>query len=96
MNKIYYVLLASSSLFLIYTILNVLLTVKFINKLPKILESKYLEIIKFSRITLTISFVLFLIVFIIPINIIKFLLLIVTMILNSYSLSEIFNLKEFI
>ena len=96
MSKIYYVLLVLSTISLIYTILNITLTIKFINKLPEVLKYKYLEMIKVSRITLRISFILFLIVFIVPINIAKLLLLIVNMILNGYTLSEIVSLKEYI
>lgn len=96
MNKIYYILLGLSIVFLIYTILNTVLTVKFVKKLPEILKSKYLDLIKVSRITLRISLVLFLVSFILPTNIIKLLLLVITMILNSYTISEILILREFI
>lgn len=96
LDKVYYILLTISISFLIYTLINLVLSVKFINSLSLMLKEKYLNEIKTPKIVFIVSFILLLINFVVPVKIIKFLLLVVTMFLNVYSLSEISFFKEYI
>ena len=93
---IYYILLGISSSFLIYTLINLVLTIKFINSLSVMLKDKYINEIKSPKIIFIISCILFLAHFIISVTIAKFLLLIVVMILNVHLLSEMSFFKEYI
>ena len=96
LNKIYYFLLIISILFLIYTFINLILSIKFVNSLSLMLKEKYLNEIKTPKTVFIVSFILLLVSLVIPVIIVKFLLLIITMILNTYSLSEISFLKDYI
>ena len=96
MDKVYYILLAISISFLIYTLISLVLSVKFINSLSLMLKEKYLNEIKTPKMVFIVSFILFLVNFIVPIKIVKFLLLVVTMFLNVYSLSEMAFFRDYI
>lgn len=96
MNKIYYFLLIISILFLIYTFINLILSIKFVNSLSLMLKEKYLNEIKTPKTVFIVSFILLLVSLVIPVIIVKFLLLVITMVLNTYSLSEISFFKDYI
>ena len=96
LNKIYYFLLIISILFLIYTFINLILSIKFVNSLSLMLKEKYLNEIKTPKTVFIVSFILVLVGLVIPVIIVKFLLLVITMVLNTYSLSEISFFKDYI
>lgn len=96
MSIIYYVTLISSMLFFLYTFINVLLTVKFINHLSPIMKNKYSSLAKTSKKVLLFSFICFTLNFFIPITLFQCFLLIIAIFLNCYIISEISILKKYV
>lgn len=96
MSTVYYILLVSSIVFYIYTAINVILTVKFIDSLSTIMKSKYYSLARSSKIIVIASLILILISYIVPQYLFKLLIVIISMFLNSFNISEIYSLKKYI
>lgn len=96
MNIAYYIILACSIVFYLYTIINVRLTVKFINSLSTIMKDKYYSLGRSSKLILIFSSIFILINFIVPQYLFKSLLLIISMFLNSFNISEMYVLRKYI
>lgn len=96
MNNVYYGVLGVSSLFFIYAFINVLLTFKFVKSLSTIMKSKYISLTKTSIVVLVFSLLFILGSLAISEYLFKSLLLIISMFLNVYNLSEIFVLKKYL
>lgn len=96
MDKAYNVLLVISSLFFLYTLVHVILVVKFINSLSTILKNKYMSLSRSSIIIIVVSTILLLLSLCGLDYLFKLLLLILSMFLNIFNLSEIFVLKQYL
>lgn len=96
MSIIYYGTLIASILFLLYTSINVLLIVKFINHLSPIMKNKYSLLAKTSKKVILFSFICFTANFFIPVTLFKCFLLIIGIFLNCYIISETSILKSYI
>ena len=96
MNIAYYIILACSIVFYLYTIINVRLTVKFINSLSTIMKDKYYSLARSSKIIVITSLILMLISYIVPQFLFKSLIVIISMFLNSFNISEMYVLRKYI
>lgn len=96
MNVIYYIILACSIIFYLYTSINVMLIVKFVNSLSTIMKKKYSSLARSSKIVIVVSLFFLLINFFIPQYLFKSLLLIISMFLNTYIISETYILRQYI
>lgn len=96
MNVIYYIILACSIIFYLYTSINVILIVKFANSLSTIMKKKYSSLARSSKIVIVVSLFFLLINFFIPQYLFKSLLLIISMFLNTYIISETYILRQYI
>lgn len=96
MNVIYYTILACSIIFYLYTSINVMLIIKFVNSLSTIMKKKYSSLARASKIVIIVSLIFLLINFFIPQYLFKSLLLIISMFLNTYIISETYILRQYI
>lgn len=96
MSTMYYILLICSVIFLLYTGINVLLTVKFVNSLSTLMKKKYYSLARYSTIIFFSSVGLLLFNILVPQYLFKSLILIISMFLNSFNISEMNVLKKYI
>ena len=96
MVAVYYTLLVCSIIFYTYTAINVILTVKFVDSLSTIMKDKYYSLGRSSKLILIFSSIFILINFIVPQYLFKSLLLIISMFLNSFNISEMYVLRKYI
>lgn len=96
MDILYYIVLGISILFHLYTSVFVILVVKFVNSLPTIMKAKYYSLARISKIVVIVSSIILLMNFVTPQHLFKILILIISMFLNSYTISEMSILKKYI
>lgn len=96
MGLMYQIALIISTISLLYTLINIIFIMKLMNLLSKNFRQRYNGIIYLSVISFFISLVLIIGQLKISVYIFKFLMLVVSLFVNTYVLSETASLREYI